>query len=320
MLERRKTYLVLTFLLTVAIVGLALLPTQPVTEYATAYPASLYVTVENNGNPVAGLREGNFRLYVDGHLRPFRLEPPETPVWIGLLLEQGGDYGLLRADIDEVMRGFAENASKGNSYALAVFSHDLSMKVDFTREKEKISRTYAELNRPATNESNILDAVFEMLDKMAHLPGRRALIVVGSGIDSFSDHILVEVQRKLQSVNVVVYAVALGSMFRGTDDSYLRQAVGINLRQGEAFLNMLASQSGGHAWFPATRSAYPETMESIMKTIAAQYRLVYKSQASSDGKLHQIEVQAFDLRNSVRTDFSVRVRPGLRLPGDKSGG
>src|SRR5438093_2907968 len=147
---------------------------------------SLYVTVEKDGDLVTGLRDANFRLYEDERSRSFHLDQPESPASIALLLEYGPNYGLFHSDLDALMQGFMDKAPDGNWYGLATFSHDLAVDVDFTKERARLSQAYAQLGPPGWNESDTFDAVYSMLDKMSRLPGRRVLIVAGSGIDTFS--------------------------------------------------------------------------------------------------------------------------------------
>ena len=113
------------------------------------------------------------------------------------------------------MQAFMDKALDGNWYSLATFSHDLRVNVDFIKEKARLTQAYAQLGPPTWNETDTYDAVFSMLDKMSRLPGRRVLIVAGSGLDSFSGHTLDDVEKKLESADVTVYAVGLGSVLRG---------------------------------------------------------------------------------------------------------
>lgn len=273
---------------------------------------SLYVTVEKGGGLVTGLSEKNFRLYEDGQPKPFRLEPPETPAAIALLIEHSQSSWLYFNDIAQSVEGFFREAPEGNWYALATFSNQLKVEVDFTKMRGRIVEAFSELGQPMWDAINTYDAVWEMLDKMGRLPGRRVLVFVGSGYDGFSAHTLDEVRRKVEEVNVIIYALGAGSSLRGSYEPYLGTMARMNLYQAEAFLRMLADKSGGQAWFPRFETAYRDAMRGIMQSLASQYRLVYESSVPRDGKFHQIKVEAFQVVNDRREDFKVRVRDGWR--------
>lgn len=283
-------------------------------ETAAKEPISLYVNVEEDGKLVQGLTEQNFRLSEEGQSRSFQLAAPETPASVALLVDNSQDaWWLYSEDIRNAIEGFVNSAPEGNWYALATFSHGLTVQVDFTREKGKISAALSELSRPLWNEVDTYDAVYEMLDKMERLPGRRALILVGSGFDSFSRHTLNDVQKKIESANVLVYGVGIGSQLRGYYEPYLGSSARMSLLQAEAFMNMLADKSGGQAWFPRFETAFVDVMRGIIQMLENQYRLVYTSQIPSDGKFHRIKVEAFQVVGDKRHDYKVRVRQGWRF-------
>lgn len=274
---------------------------------------SLYLTVEQGDKLIEGLRQPNFHLYQDGDPRPFRLEPPETPISIALLVEYSQSSYVYLDDIQTAVQGFLDAAPAGNWYALATFSHGLDIQVDFTKQIGKIPAALADLGQPMWDETDTYDAVYAMLDKMGRLPGRRVLIVIGLGADSFSAHSLGDVQKKVESTDVTIYSVGAGSLFRGYYEPYLGSTQRLDLLQAQSFLRMLADYSGGQAWFPNMQAAFPDVMKGIMQSLASQYRLVYDRKAPSGHKFHEIKVEAFQLTDDKRHDFDVRVRKGWRF-------
>ncbi len=277
---------------------------------------SFYLNVETkNGMLVSGLTHENFRLYQDGKALPFRLETPETPASIALLVEYSGSSAYFLDDLNMSMEGFLRHAPEGHWYALATYSHGLEVHTDFTKQIGAIIEAYSQLGAPAWSEIDTYDAVYEMLDKMGRLPGRRILILVGSGVDTFSEHDLGEVQKKAETENVTIFVAGLGSLFRGAYDPYLDDASRMRLLQAQAFLQMLASKTGGFAWFPNQFSAFPSVMEGIMQSIATQYRLVYDAPPRVPGKFQKIKVEAFRVIDDKRENFKVLVREGWRGEG-----
>ncbi|HVV44691.1 MAG TPA: VWA domain-containing protein [Bryobacteraceae bacterium] len=299
-----KTALIAAFTLAAA---LGETPTPP-----RAAPVSLYLNVEKSGGLVTGLTQGNFRLYLDGKAQPFRLERPEEPASIALLVEYSGSSRYFLEDLNASMQGFLRHAAEGPWYALATFSRELEVHTDFTKETGQITAAWAAVGTPFRNEINTYDAVYDMLDKMGRLPGRRILIVIGCGVDSFSEHTMDEVRKKAESENVTIFAAGLGSLFRGSYEPYLSSSARMSFAQARAFLQMLAEKTGGFAWFPNLAPAYPDVMEGIMQSIATQYRLVYDPPVRSAGKLQKIKVEAFRIVDDKRENFQVLVREGWR--------
>jgi hypothetical protein len=147
---------------------------------------------------------------------------------------------------------------------------------------------------------------------MSRLPGRHILVVIGTGVDTFSEHNLDDVKKKIEADNVTVFAAGIGSMLRGVYDPYISSSGQMQLIQAQAFLQMLASKSGGFAWFPKMSVGFHDVMEGIMQSIATQYRMVYDTRIRGTGKFRKIKVEAFRVVNDKRENFKVLVREGWR--------
>lgn len=282
---------------------------------ATAPPSStvsLYLSVEEGDRLVSGLTEKNFRLYEDGRPVPFRLEAPETPMLVTLVVERSRSSWFYQNDLDAAVQAFLDAAPEGHWYSLATFSHSLEVVVDFTRQIGELRAAYSELSPPMWQDINTYDAIYDMLEKLELLGGRRVLIFIGSGLDTLSARTLGDVQRKIESVNVTVFAAGAGSSLRGIYEPYLATTARMDLVQAEAFLNMLARRSGGQAWFPKFETAYRDIARAVFTTLAHQYRLVYETSLPRDRKFHRLRVEAFQITDDKRRDFRVRVREGWR--------
>jgi len=273
---------------------------------------SLYLNVEKDNKLINGLQRENFRLSEDGQSREFRLEKPEEPASIAFLVEYSASSSYFLEDIAYTLDGFKEHGIEDHWYALATYANQLEIQTDFTKQTGEITQAYSSLGPATWNEINTYDAVYEMLDKMGRLPGRRILIVIGSGIDTFSQHSMDDVKKKIEEENVTVFAAGLGSMLRGVADPYLTSSGELQLMQAQAFLQMLASKSGGFGWFPKMSNVFHDVTEGIMQSIATQYRIVYDTKIKGSGKFKKIKVEAFRVVNDKRENFKVLVREGWR--------
>jgi VWFA-related protein len=273
---------------------------------------SVYFNVEKDGGLVTGLTAGNFRLYLDGKAQAFELRPQEQQAAIAVLAEYSAGSGYFLGDLKPAMDAFLKYAPNRNWYALAAFSNRLEIPLDFTAQLGEIGAAYAALGIPMMNEINVYDAIYEMLDAMGRLPGRRILVVMASGLDTLSRRSLDEVQRKAESENVTIFVAGLGSVFRGAGEIYLPPSARMRLYQAQAFLQMLARKTGGYAWFPNQESAYADVIQGVLQSIETQYRLVYEGPSPPAGKLQKIKLEAFRVGNDKREDFEVLIREGWR--------
>jgi VWFA-related protein len=278
-----------------------------------AEPVSLYVTVVYGDKLVRGLSAPNFRVFEDGQPRQFRLEAPEKPPAIALLVEYSRSSSLYFNDIAAAAQGFLNVAPQGDWLALATFSKDLEVRVDFTKNRPDMENSLSSLGPPKWREISTYDAVYEMLDRVEKLKGRHVLILIGSGFNTMSKHTLDEVRKKAQRSHVTIYCVGAGSLLRGRYAHALSNSATMQLMQAEAFMRMLANESGGEAWFPKFESAFGDVMKGVVQDMDFQYRLVYVPQVPADQKLHKIKVEAFRIVDDKRQDFKVLARTGRRF-------
>jgi VWFA-related protein len=295
-----------------ALAGLASPPPSAAGPTDKSEPISLYVTVVQGDKLVRGLSAQNFRLFEDDQPRQFQMEAPEKPVSIALLVEYSASSYAYFNDIVASVGGFLKAAPEGDWVALATFSKDFEVRVDFTKNRGEIGDSFSGLGRPTWNEINTYDAVYEMLDRVGRSPGRHVLILVGSGLDTLSKHTLDDVRKKMQSSNVTIYCVGAGSLLRGRYSYALSSSARMQLLQAEAFMRMLANETGGEAWFPNFETAFQDVMKGVIQDMDSQYRLVYVPQVPADQKFHKIRVNAFRIVNDKRQDFKVFVRAGGR--------
>ena len=306
-----RTVAVVIGLVSMAAIGSAA-PAVDAPAGSKSETVSLYVNVEKDGKLITGLQRGNFRLSEDGKAREFRLEKPEEPASIAFLVEYSASSVAFLEDIAYVFDGFQAHGVEGHWYALATYANTLEIHTDFTKQLGEITQTYAGLGNATWNEVNTYDAVYDMLDKMGRLPGRRILVVIGSGIDTFSERNMDDVKKKIEADNVTIFAAGLGSILRGAYQAYMSPSGQMQLVQAQAFLQMLASKSGGFAWFPTMSNAFHDVTEGILQSISTQYRIVYDTKIKGAGKFKKIKLEAFTVVNDKRQNFKVLVREGWR--------
>ncbi len=279
---------------------------------------SLYLSVEEGDKLIGGLTEKNFRLYEDGRPVAFRLERPETPMLVTLLVERSRSSWFYPNDLDGVVQAFLDAAPEGHWYSLVTFSHGLEVAVDFTRQIGELRAAYSGLAAPMWQDIDTYDAIYDTLEKLELLGGRRVRIFIGSGLDTLSGRTLGDVEHKIESVNVTVFAAGAGSSLRGIYEPNLATTARMDLVQAEAFLNMLARKSGGQAWFPKFETAYRDVARAVFTTLENQYRLVKETSLPRDRKFHRLRVEAFQIADDKPRDFRVRVPEGWRRGSARS--
>ena len=228
-----------------------------------------------------------------------------------------------------------------NDY-VSVIAYDLRPTpiTDFTNDPRRIQQTISLLarNNPAFFDSNLYDAVkFTLIggrgdsvvlenseqDKsdyagLASLTGRRkAMILISTGIDTFSKINLDNVRKIAQNAGVPIYIVGTGNLFLKKYDSQLDATDSLSgfpgrmtFYQAQNTLQTFAKETGG-AYYPIT---FPGEVGGALQAIDAQlrnqYSLGFAPGAPKDGKKHKIEVRV-DVNGDGQTDekeFAVQAR------------
>jgi len=273
---------------------------------------TIYVSVEQNGKPVAGLNAANFRVFIDGKGREFDLRSLDQSANVVLMVEYSRQSWLYLNDIRNVLSGFLEYAPEGNWYALVTVGRKATIAIDFTKDKRRIASTFYDLPVPILDDVAAFDALSEIVDTASALPGRNAIMFIGSGFDNFSSASYGDVENVLESSDVTIYSLAIGSPLRGYDSSTLGLSTELDLLGARVFLTMLADKSGGDAWFPIVEVMFRNAVQRIMLDLATQYKLEIRGAIPSDDRLHKIKVEAFPITNNKRKNFNVRFRESLR--------
>jgi VWFA-related protein len=105
--------------------------------------------------------------------------------------------------------GFADTLKPEDYVAIVAYDLRPEMLTDFTQDRAKIHEALQRLNIPAFSESNLYDALTDTADRMSGIEGRKAIILISSGIDTFSKKNYGEARKILQESGVPVYPIGL---------------------------------------------------------------------------------------------------------------
>ncbi len=274
---------------------------------------------KKTGQIITGLKKENFAVFENGVKQEItNFAMPEAPITVSLVVEysrwseifgsyasRGQEQGKL-----EVIRPVAYFLSKfikpPDDYA-SVIAFDMrpTPLTDFTNDPNRLRQTVDILlrNNPAFRENNLFDAVkFALVggkgdtvvlenskEKSANYGGmisvnskRRAILLVASGIDTFSKTNYDEVRRVIQNSGIPIYILSTGNLFYKMYEDKLPAMDGIDgtpgrltFLQAQNAMNTFAKESGG-MHFPITfPGEIPSALQSINGLLRSQYSIAY---------------------------------------------
>ncbi len=320
---------------------------------------------KKTGQIITGLKKENFSVYENGVKQDIsNFSTPEAPITVTLVVEyskwseifglyasRGQEAGKL-----EVIRPVAYFLSKfikaPDDYA-SIIAFDIRPTpiTDFTNDPNRLNQTVNLLlrNNPAFRENNLFDAIkFALVggrgdsvvlenskEETAEYSGmvsvqakRRALILVASGIDTFSKINYDQCRKIVQNAGIPIYIISTGNLFYKMYEGQLGATDGLDgspgrltFLQAQNTMNTLAKESGG-AHYPMTfEGEIPGILNNINALLRNQYSLGYDSGVKPhDGKKYKLEVKVDVNGDGVPDDkeFVVQHRPFYTAPDDNA--
>ena len=257
--------------------------------------------LDNKGRFIPKIPGGNFRILEDNvpqQTSSFNTGG-EAPMTVALVIEFSnlfqsywteGWYETLTAAY-----GFVE-LLKPEDY-VAVVAYDMRSEIlsDFTTDRSKTQEAMQRLRIAAFSESNMYDALVDTADRMSAIEGRKAIVLVASGRDTFSKLTFDKARKGIQNAAVPIYAISILQAFRARYDANMGALARLDFLQADNQLRTFSKETGGQAFFPRFFGEYPSIYRSITEALRNQYALAYHpTNQARDGKFRKIKVELVD--------------------------
>ncbi|HUA93358.1 MAG TPA: VWA domain-containing protein [Terracidiphilus sp.] len=263
------------------------------------------VLLEKTGQFVPGLKPENFRIYEDGVEQKIEgFKRVEAPITALLLCEYAARGWVFRMDMLNAAWAFTQQLRPQDYVAMMTFDMRSHIEVDFTQDKRQIQEAINELGNSvfmpaAFSETNVFDALYESMDRLDRIQGRKYIILIASGIDSMSkltfDKIL---KRVKESQNITIYAISTGGLLREMTEGQggmMASMRDMDYLQADNEMRTFAQLTGGMWFEPKFTGELPDMVSTINQNIRAKYQLVYHpTNAKQDGTYRKLRVVLVD--------------------------
>lgn len=273
---------------------------EPQKEYAITVDVPVVsvdvVVTDNRGNYVSGLKKDNFRVLEDGVPQQItNFQPTEAPITIVVLIEFSKlGYEFFAYKSVNAAYGFLGRLNKDDWVALVSYDIRPRIEVDFTRNKMEVQQHLTRMYFPGFSESNIFDALIDTLDRLQDVKGKKAILLLGTGIDTFSKNTLDKTLNRLKQTDVSVFTVSVAREFWEYFDNrgQLGPISRMSFLQAENQLRAFADLTGGRAWTPRFDGELRGIFQDVAESLRNQYSLGYApSNKAAGGKFRKIKVQ-----------------------------
>jgi VWFA-related protein len=250
------------------------------------------MVLDKEGNPVPNLNRTNFKIYDDGVPQTLsNFGTAEAPMTTCMLIEFSNKYwGFL---VLALRYGYQYVRFIQPKDWTAVVSFDMRPQIltDFTQDRSQVIGALDTLRLPGFMETNLYDALAFTLDRMKDIKGRKSILVICTGFDTFSKLTYDQILKIVKSSDTAIYPVSILEFLTVRNP----RGEGIGTLQARNALEYIAKYSGGQAYFPRFEGELPGIFEQINGQLRLQYGLGFvPTNPAKDGKFHKLRVDLVD--------------------------
>jgi VWFA-related protein len=255
-----------------------------------------------SGQFVPGLKKENFRVVEDGvpqTLANFNVS--QAPVTAVLLVEFASTNYVFMIQALQASYAFANTLKKDDWIAVEYYDMQPHILVDFTQDKKAVYGALNTLRMPGFAETNLFDALYDTLDRLDRVEGKKYIILVTTGVDTFSKLTLDKITKKIKdSKDITIFPVSVGFIVReycevhrcGYTHGFGIPVGNMDYLQADNEMKTFAAMTGGRAYFPRFEGELPELFGDISQDIRQEYSLSYSpTNTKLDGTYRKLKVQ-----------------------------
>lgn len=235
-----------------------------------------------------------------------------TPLYVAVLIDTSASTaGKLKFQQESAMNFiYTVVKARKDRVLLGTFDDEVKLRQDFTDKLDLLNKAVYEIKQTGTHTS-LYDAVWQFCDeKMRSAPGRRVLVLVTDGGDSYSRANLRDAIDIAQRTETTVFTISTKAGFLSTVPGV--EAGQVANSEDRVLMNM-AEETGGMAFFTGDMLSLERSFTRISKELRAQYLVTYNPENKKyDGTFRKIDVRLAERRG----DLKVRTKRGYKALSD----
>ena len=297
-------------------------PTPPATdtqgtERILIRRVRLPITVQDKkGRFVPGLTQNDFVILEDKIPQTIETFSDDlaqnTPLYVAVLMDTSpSTAGKLRFQQESAMN-FIQTVVKvrKDRVLFGTFDDQITLLQDFTDKLDLLDKAVYSVKKMG-KQTALFDAIWEFCDqKMRSVPGRRVLLLVTDGEDTYSRANIRDAIDIAQRTETTIFAISTKAGFLATVPGV--EAGQVSDKKDRDLLT-LAEETGGSAFFTGDMLSLERSFSQISKELRAQYLVTYNpTNKSYDGTFRKIDVKLGDGHGSLK----VKTKKGYKAIAD----
>jgi len=286
--------------------------------------------LDNKGHFIPNIPRDKFRVLEDNvpqQIGTFSANA-DAPMTIALVIEFSNLYQQYWsqgwAETLTAAYGFVQTL-KPDDY-VAVIAYDMRSEIlsDFTTDRGKTAEAMQRLRIAGFSEANLFDALVDTEQRMTNIEGRKAILLIASGRDTFSKLTFDKARKAIQEAAVPVYAISLLQASRIMAEPSMGSNQRMDFLQADNQMTTFSRETGGQVYFPRFYGEFPGIFQSISSALRNQYSITYQpSNQAKDGNFRKLKVDLVDPASGAAlkieekgkpVKYTVIAKPGYTAP------
>jgi len=290
--------------------------TPPMSDNAgqvKTFEVRLPVTVTQKKSLVPGLSRSDFVVFEDGvqqEVTFFTDEKTNPAVFVGVLMDTSPSAAGKLGFSKEAAKNFIYTVTRlrKDKAAFMTFDNEIVLRQDFTDKLDLLDSAVDKIKKSGS-QTALYDSIWQFTDeKLRNVPGRRVIVVISDGDDTFSRAELKDAIDIAQRTETTIFGISTKAGFLGTVPGV---EAGTVKDKGDKFLTQLCEQTGGEAFFTGDMLELERAFKKISQELRSQYIITYRpANQNYDGRDRKIEVRFTDKdkgnKYRIRTKSSYR--------------
>lgn len=263
--------------------------------------------IDRNNRPINNIPEKDFKVLEDG--KPQQIDffsKSEVPTNYAMVVDNSGSMRQLLDKVIEAGKILVNtNRPDDDTMIIRFVGRDkIEIEQSFTSNKTDLNDALENLYIEG-GQTAIIDAVYLAVENVDEYEKskknadrkRRALILVSDGEDRNSYYNEKQLFELLKESEVQIYVIGFVSEL-SKEGGFIKKSP---QEQSKAFLQRLATETGGKAYFPNTAAELPALAKEISNELRTQYSIGYiPSNDAHDGTYRNIKVMVEDGPNKEK--------------------
>ncbi len=295
-------------------------PTVNDTGAVQTFEVRLPVTVvekKKKKNLVTGLTRGDFSVFEDGvqqEVTFFTDEKTNPPIYVGVLMDTSpstaGKMGFSKRAAKDFI--YTVTRVRKDKAAFMTFDNEINLRQDFTDKLDLLDKEVDKVKKTGS-QTALYDAIWQFSDeKLRNAPGRRVIVVITDGDDTFSRADLKDAIDIAQRTETTIFAISTKGGFLGSVPGV---EAGTVKDKGDKLLAQLCEDTGGEAFFTNSILELEQSFKKISEELRSQYIITYRpANQNYDGKERKVEVRFNDREKT--NNYKIRTKTSYRAIKD----